>query len=213
MDWDGILQWSRMGFIGCCALLVQLVVSLAADGPTKAQPEPNFGAKLVEQHVGAEELAVYRAFLQSWFEDSKASINLSIRTEESDEGLGEEHCFEGVAMEPASGGPRVFRAEDLLLLGPYRFHLVDPREHEKLVKQNDPENGIGKGRDVDAAVENGFAHGLFTLGEVRFNRSHTLAVIAFRFHCGMLCGHGGTVLLKKVNGVWRRKEMCGQWVS
>lgn len=29
MDWNEILQWSRMAFIGCCALVLQMTVSLA----------------------------------------------------------------------------------------------------------------------------------------------------------------------------------------
>ncbi len=29
MDWNEILQWSRMAFIGCCALVVQLTLTLA----------------------------------------------------------------------------------------------------------------------------------------------------------------------------------------
>jgi hypothetical protein len=29
MNWQEILQWSRMGFIGCCALVVELTLGLA----------------------------------------------------------------------------------------------------------------------------------------------------------------------------------------
>jgi hypothetical protein len=213
MDWNEILQWSQKGFIASCALVVQMVLSLAADQLTATQRVPDLRSKLVNQHVGTEELAVYRAFLQSWFGRANKPINLSVRTEAVGEGLGHEDCYKGLALEPASSDPHLFRADDLDALGPYHFHLVDPREQTKAVEENDPWNGIRKGQPVDAAVENGIAHGLFTLGAIRFNRSHTLAVIAFSFHCGDLCGNGGTVLLKKVNGGWRRRELCGQWVS
>ena len=30
MNWNEFLQWSRIGFIACCALVVQLALSLAA---------------------------------------------------------------------------------------------------------------------------------------------------------------------------------------
>ena len=30
MNWNEFLQWSRMGFIACCALVVQLTLSLMA---------------------------------------------------------------------------------------------------------------------------------------------------------------------------------------
>jgi hypothetical protein len=29
MDWNELLQWSRMAFIGCCALVLQLTLTLA----------------------------------------------------------------------------------------------------------------------------------------------------------------------------------------
>jgi len=43
MNWNEILQWSRIAFIGCCALVLQLTVSMAvqvlsqaaASGPSR----------------------------------------------------------------------------------------------------------------------------------------------------------------------------------
>jgi hypothetical protein len=43
MDWNELLQWSQKGFIACCALVLQLTLTLvvgvdAASRPVQAQP-------------------------------------------------------------------------------------------------------------------------------------------------------------------------------
>jgi len=93
---------------------------------------------------------------------------------------------------------------------------VNPEEHSKQIEANDPENAIreGKGgKDLDQAVDNAIAHGLFTLGEIQFDVTHTYAQVSFGFRCGMLCGHGSTLLIKKTDQGWRRIKTCGGWVS
>ena len=71
-----------------------------------------------------------------------------------------------------------------------KVHLVDPGKHEI----SDPGNAIGEGQSVDDAVEAGFKAGLFTFSEVVFDTAHTHAALNYTFHCGSLCGHGGTVV-------------------
>jgi len=90
---------------------------------------------------------------------------------------------------------------------------VDPDAQGHQVREHDPGNAIRDGKPVDNAVSEGFEHGLFTLGEIRFNRDHTRAVVSFSFWCGSLCGHGNTMLLEKKNGAWKQKKQCGGWVS
>lgn len=82
------------------------------------------------------------------------------------------------------------------------------------MKQNDPGTAIRQGESVDEAVKNGFAHGLFTFSEIRFNKDHTIAVVSFSFVCGGLCGNGNTfVMAKRKTGEWKRVHTCGGWVS
>jgi hypothetical protein len=60
---------------------------------------------------------------------------------------------------------------------------------------------------------NGFAHGLVTVSEIRFDKKHRHAIVSFSFYCGSLSGNGGAVLLEKIDGAWQRKSQCGGWIS
>jgi hypothetical protein len=57
------------------------------------------------------------------------------------------------------------------------------------------------------------SHGLATLSEIRFDKQHKHAIVSYGFYCGSLCGNGGAVVLEKVDGAWRRKSQCGDWIS
>lgn len=47
-----------------------------------------------------------------------------------------------------------------------------------------------------------------------FNKSYTKGVIYIDMHCGGLCGHGGTYIIEKKNGVWNIVSSFGiQWWS
>lgn len=67
---------------------------------------------------------------------------------------------------------------------------------------------------VEDAVRAAFDSGLLTLSEIVFDKRHKFAVMDFSFHCGMLRGHGGMVVLQQVGGRWRpTRRRCGAWVS
>jgi hypothetical protein len=122
--------------------------------------------------------------------------------------------LKGFILEKAAPGEvHRFRSEDAAQLGFAKLRLVDPELQERDVHQNDPDKSISDGRTVDEAVSNGFGHGLFTLGEIQFDRSHMHALVSFRFHCGMLCGNGSTMLMEKKDGVWISKTQCSGWIS
>jgi hypothetical protein len=88
--------------------------------------------------------------------------------------------------------------------------LVDPA----VTKIADPEDAIHKGVSVDDAVKAGFAAGQLRLSEVVFDKDHNFAIFSYSFHCGRLCGSGGTILLEKEDHKWvRSEEGCGTWIS
>jgi hypothetical protein len=88
--------------------------------------------------------------------------------------------------------------------------LIDPEK----AKIKDPEGGIRKGESVEQAVKEGFQAAHFSFSEIVFNPDHTRAMFKYGFHCGSLCGNGGTVLLEKKDGKWiRSKQNCGRWMS
>jgi hypothetical protein len=149
-------------------------------------------------------------------EGELSTFNLSIqtRTLESSGPLGDEDCAKGLDLEPAQPAViHLFRAQDLLQLGSTKIVLVDPERQRKQVRENDPGRTIKEGRSVADAVNNGFAHGLVTLSEIRFTKDHKLAIVSYGFFCGSLCGNGGTVVLEKTDAGWRRKTRCGEWIS
>ncbi|HXR40672.1 MAG TPA: hypothetical protein VN776_16330 [Terracidiphilus sp.] len=172
--------------------------------------------KVASQPLTAEQLAVYRATLVSWYEGQKAAVNLGVLTDPiaAQGDSVDKTCLKGLRLEAvAAGQVHRIRPEDLAQLGPFEFHLVDSAAGQKEVSDNDPGKAIQKGKSVDEAVDNGFAHGLLTLSEIQFDRSHTHALVSFSFVCGRLCGNGTTMLLEKKDGVWKKKGQCGGWVS
>jgi hypothetical protein len=162
-----------------------------------------------DQPMTADQLAIYRTVLHSWMDNGKAAIHLSMRTmpfylSDMDKDCGSEWHF----VAGSSGEVHRFRAADLPLIGSKKIELVDAEKQMDEVKKNDPHTNIYKGKSIGDAVENGFAHGLAQLGEIRFDESHTHAIVSYDFSCGRLCGNGSTVILEKKNGKWVLKSHC-----
>jgi hypothetical protein len=54
--------------------------------------------------------------------------------------------------------------------------------------------------------------GTLSLTEIDFDKSHTHAVVGFGVRCGLQCGWGQVVILKKVDGRWQRTgPLCEEW--
>ncbi len=181
-------------------------INRAQDEPKPAvNPEP----------LTAEQVAVYQAVVTQWMGNDKRQVNLAHQTDPPC-GLNasdDKECGKGLELEPVPATVHHIRPKDAEQIAPGRFHLIDPDSGSEEVKKNDPENNIRNGGSVDSAVENGFAHGLFSLGEIRFDKSHTHAIVSFSFVCGRLCGHGATIVMKKTAKGWERSSDCENWIS
>jgi hypothetical protein len=103
-----------------------------------------------------------------------------------------------------------------------RVVLVDPDHQQETIKENDPENLMKKAIDdrqkitegqLDRSIKSAFDGGLFTLSEIVFDKGHLQAVVSYSFVCGGLCGHGNTLVLKKLGNSWKVTKKCGGWVS
>jgi hypothetical protein len=172
--------------------------------------------KVSDQPLTAEELVIYKHVFAGWMGGGKSPLNLADLTstlslEEGSEGKA---CARGLEMEAFD--PAVvhrIRPEDLAQLGRARLQLVEREAQQKQVEDNDPSKEIRNGKPIGDAVTNGFAHGYAWVSEIRFDQSHTHAVVAYGFHCGSLCGNGGSAIFEKVNGEWKLKSKCGNWVS
>jgi len=199
------------------APVVQIaVLALVAVTMASGQQARQARAKAKETPLTAEQLAVYQVLLHDWIDDGKTAINLSTQTAPfpSTGEFDATGCGKGLDLVPlAPAGTHRFRTVDVPQLGSGTLALVDPLRQAKDVDANDPEKSIGKGMPIEDAVDNGFAHGLVTLSEIRFDKAHKHAIVSYSFRCGGLCGHGGAIQLEKVDGAWQRKSQCSDWTS
>jgi hypothetical protein len=195
----------------CLAALVFVITGLAA-----AQEAGETKPRVSDQPLTAEQLAVYRVVLHGWMDNEQRAINLSIQTIPfpTSKAFDAGDCGKDLELEPVMPGVvHRFRLADLPQLGSDKIGLVDPERQQREVADNDPGKTIGEGRSIEDAVRNGFAHGLVTVSEIRFDKAHKHAIASYSFFCGSLCGNGGTVILEKVEGVWQRKSQCSNWIS
>jgi hypothetical protein len=208
----GIAQGRRLNGL----FVRMMVVILAAAGLAAAQEAAETKPKVSDQPLTAEQLAVYRVVLHGWMENEVSVINLSIQTVPfpTSGAFDAGDCGKGLDLEAvAPGVVHRFRPADLPQLGSDKIGLVDPERQRNEVAENDPGKTIGEGRSIEDAVRNGFAHGLVTVSEIRFDKQHKHAIVSYSFFCGSLCGNGGTVVLEKADGAWRRKSRCSDWIS
>jgi hypothetical protein len=197
--------------IAFSVLCLAFFVSTAAiRGQTDARPAVS------PDPLTSEQLAVYRAVLVAWTDADAPPGNLANRTTpfSAAGSTSDAECGKGLDLEPLSPNlvHRILPG-DVALLGAQKLKLIDPELGAEEVRKNDPERSIRSGSSIEDAVRNGFAHGLLTLGEIRFDKTHNHAIVAFSFVCGGLCGHGGTIILKKTESGWQKSGACDTWIS
>jgi hypothetical protein len=182
-----------------------------------AQADDESKPKVSKEQLSDERVAVYHDFLVNWMGKEIGNVNLAIQTMPLDKDWAgdPEGCRKGLELEAVTAGEtHYFRAVDGWKIGGEKLRLVVAEtQEEEIKKQSDPGMGIRKGQSVEEAVDNGFRNGLFTFSEIQFDKKHEHAILKFSFHCGMLCGHGGTVVLTKKDGVWKQTSECGNWIS
>jgi hypothetical protein len=197
-----------------CSTLVFLSLSFSAVSQ-EDPPKP----KVSDQPLSTDQIAVYRAVLNEYLKGSEDGLNvanLTIPLYRS-----EEQCFKSIKSGDANIPPVVHRLEPTLITSS-KILLVDPDRQESAIKQNDPQNLVKKAIDeheevadkqIEQSVRQAFELGVFSLSEIAFDKKHRRAVVSYRFHCGELCGNGGTLLLKKVGRDWKVTKRCGDWIS
>lgn len=167
----------------------------------------------------SEQIAVYRAVLTHYLKDSDGALNLADTTQPLDQ--SDKACIKGIEMS-AKEQARLIHKLEPSLVAHTKIVLVDSERQRSTVEQNDPQNLMKKAIDdhervtheqVDQSVKQAFQSGLFTLSEIAFDKERRHAVVAYSFVCGMLCGHGNTLVLKKIGQDWRVTRTCGGWIS
>jgi hypothetical protein len=202
----------------CAVVALGFVLSLTAAAQTDSSKP-----KVSSDPLPAEQIAVYRAVLEDYTKGAGGNLNLANKTELLERPGSDDACVKGLDLEaPQSSAWVVHQFATTEALGP-KVVVVDPDQQDKQVKDNDPQKLIKSAIDdhekvtdkqLDDSIKRAFETGLFTLSEVVFDKQHRHAVVAYSFVCGGLCGHGNTVVLKKVGQKWKVVNRCGGgWVS
>jgi hypothetical protein len=195
--------------------VVLLVLSLRAFAQENG-PKP----KVSDDPLTTEQFAVYRAVLSDFLKGSDGALNLANITEPLDQ--SDKACFRGMDAVVIRESASVVHRLEPSLVTDTKIVLVDPDLQKNAIQENDPQQLIKKAVDepgkvadeqMDESVKNAFKTALFTLSEIVFDKQHRRAVVAYSFACGMLCGNGNTLVLKKVGHDWKVAKRCGGWVS
>jgi hypothetical protein len=166
-------------------------------------------------HLSIDEIAVYKAVLHQWNSD-RQTLNVANRTFPLDVASSDSSCeclrnLDVQNLASASHSSH-YLTRDVFPEGNIR--LVDEDRQRKAIQTNDPHNVMAAGKTAERAVDDAFVSGFFSMTEIAFDRDHREALVSYGFVCGSLCGNGGTWLLEKVNGVWKKADrVCGGWVS
>lgn len=198
-------------------LFIVIALLLRGIGAAQTSDESTKSAPVVSKTpLTDEQVQVYHDFLKSWMLDEVETVNLAIETvpleRDGYNGIGD--ClkdFDAEAM-PKNMVHR-FIAVDGWKIGRAKLRLVVADVQRGEVEKNDPGKTIGQGKSIETAVQNGFNHGLVTFSEIQFDKKHEHAILTYSFFCGQLCGNGGTVVLTKKDGVWKRSGRCHDWIS
>jgi hypothetical protein len=185
-----------------------LFFAFALNGQPQSEDKPT----LSKEPLTAEQLQVYATFLDGHLQDAKSQLNLAdktypLRFREMDEN-GD--CLNHLPLENLTEAGHTIHSFDPEIAKGRKLVLVDTEKH----KVKDPGDSIKNGESVADAVSEGFASGYLSLSEIVFDKDHKHAAFKHGFHCGMLCGHGGTVLFEKTAHGWKEiKHSCSIWIS
>lgn len=179
-------------------------------------------AKVTPDPPTDEQIAVYRAVLGSYSNGSKEILNVADKTETLNFSEDKD-CLKGIDLEPSiTSTQAIHKLDDRMTKGRKDIVLVDGELQQKRIEENDPQKLMKRAIDdgekvtekqMDDSLRHAFAAGLFTFSEIVFDKRHQHAVLAYSFVCGGLCGHGNTIILKKVGEKWKQIKTCRSWIS
>lgn len=194
---------------GSFAILVFLVLSLlvaVCHSKSRDKPVKN------KEPLSADEIAIYRVVLQQNAPEGSEYLNVSARTYPLDTPPGE--CLQGIEFQNSINASHSFHDLTPNVLSGKNMKLVSPRDHARIVRENDPSKMIRKGKSVQSSVEEAFSTALFSLSEIAFDKERNHAVMSYSVWCGSLCGHGYTLIFEKIGNSWRKADrVCSGWIS
>ena len=134
-----------------------------------------------------EQIAVYKAFV-AYFADRAPYADVADLTYPMSR--AREACLRGIDLEKSEAGASAVQTlPPQILPDTGKFRIVTIRsgseQHERLLR----------------------------LSAIAFDPRHRYAVLNYSYHCGVLCGEGGTVVLKKIGPRWKHLRSCKEWIS
>ena len=162
--------------------------------------------------LSKDALEIYSDFLDGYIGKNQAKVNLVETTSVFHVNASERDtpCLKHFTSEVLDEKAQTTHTFDASLVNGRSLVLIDPN----VTKIADPADATKKGVPLDDAVKQAFAAGQLRLSEIVFDKSRKYAIFSYSFHCGRLCGSGGTVLLVKIDKKWvRSDEGCGSWIS
>jgi hypothetical protein len=201
--------------------IVATVLLLSLAGATQ---EEELKSTISTDALTPEQVAIYRVVLKEYIKGSDGVLNLADKTDPFDESNlpNDESCFQEFKIPVAKGSDHLVHRISPAVVSGTRIVLVDPDQQSETVAENDPQHVVKRAIDdheevsdkqLEQSVKRAFETGLFTLSEIAFDKEHRYAIVAYGFNCGMLCGNGNTLVLKKVKTRWKIAKRCGGWVS
>lgn len=169
--------------------------------------------------LSADEIAIYEAVLQQYVGRKEADrLNVSVRTYPFDPNSHRSgvtaDCLRGIELQNLAKVVLTFHVLTPNLLTVKNMRLVDPDKQTQVVRENDPDKTMRKGKSVSQAVNDAFSTALFSLSEIAFDKENRHAVVSYSYWCGALCGHGSTLVFEKVGNTWKKMDRhCGGWIS
>ncbi len=136
--------------------------------------------------LSADEIAVYGAVLRQYI-TSKATdrLNVSERTYPFDpdsRGSGvTADCLRGIELQNLAGVAHTFHVLKPNVLTVKNARLVDPGKQSQVVRENDPDKTLRKGKSVSEAVHDAYSTALFLLSEIVFDKEKRHAVVSYRY--------------------------------
>jgi hypothetical protein len=188
-------------------LLVFLIAASACPLPADVPAD-----KTAPGALSKDALEIYGDFLDSYVGKNQNKVNLVETTAPFTARPAERDspCLKHFTAEVLDEKAQTAHTFDASITNGRSVVLIDP----SVTKIVDPADATKKGVPMDEALKEAFAAGQLRLSEIVFDKSHKYAIFSYSFHCGRLCGSGGTVLLVKVDKKWvRSDEGCGSWIS
>jgi len=179
------------------------------------------GAEAVKSDVplGADEVAIYKTVLQQYVASKgEDRLNVSARTYPFDPNSHRSSvtadCLRGIELQNLASVAHTFHVLTPEVLTVKKTRLVDPNKQAQIVRENDPDKTMRKGKSVSEAVNEAYSTALFSLSEIAFDKEKRHAIVSYSYWCGALCGHGSTLVFEKVGNTWKKMDRrCGGWIS